>query len=194
MILSWLTATNNEGSFMCSINRRRYTASTLLSGVSEFVLSVPVRGMEKLVLDVGHVSGRWGSKFPQQHNETPEPLPATEEHLSKRQAKKRTRTALAYGVPGLEAVLLSDTSEDTTEEQPFAIRGTVARLNCSIYKIMEDAIDDDHLLILARIHYAQVHPSYWDSSKNLFRAEAHVRPYLSFFGSQQFGYVVSELP
>ena len=64
MVLSWLTATNNEGRFMFSLNRHRHTASILREGC-EFVLSVPTKGMEELVLSVGRCSGRWGSKFEQ---------------------------------------------------------------------------------------------------------------------------------
>ncbi|KAL7565479.1 hypothetical protein ACA910_012218 [Epithemia clementina (nom. ined.)] len=83
-VLSWLTATNNEGSFVFSINHRRHTASFLLmqnqhdDGVLSnnnqkderfFSLSVPVQGMEQLLLDVGSCSGRFGSKFPSDHTD-----------------------------------------------------------------------------------------------------------------------------
>ena len=65
MILSWLTATNNEGKFMFSLNKHRHTASVIRN---EFTLSVPVQGMEDLVLSAGGVSAKWGySKFPNDH-------------------------------------------------------------------------------------------------------------------------------
>jgi flavin reductase (DIM6/NTAB) family NADH-FMN oxidoreductase RutF len=193
MVLSWLTATSNEGTFTCSINRRRHTASVLLSGVSEFVLSVPVMGMETLVRDVGQASGKRGSKFPQDHDsgQVQKQAEVSEEHMSKRQAKKRSRMSLnTLGVPGLEAVPFGNESR-TQDAQPFAIRGTVAHLNCSIYKRLDDVIDDNHFLILARVTAAYVKPAYWDSTKSVFRADSQNPPHLTFLGSQEFGHVVA---
>ena len=194
MVLSWLTATSNEGTFMCSINRRRHTASVLCSGVSEFVLSVPVMGMEALVRDVGRVSGRYSSKFPHDHNgRVQQQANVSDEHVSKRQAKKQSRMSLTtLGVPGLEAVPFGNLSRTHPDarSQPFAIQGTVAHLNCSVYKRLDNVIDDDHLLILGKVTAAYVNPSYWDSTRNLFRPDLQKPPYLTFLGSQQFGYAV----
>lgn len=185
MVISWLSATNNEGRFMASMNKRRHTASVLLSGVSEFCLSVPVEGMERLVRDVGGISGQWGSKFPQDHvgQELPKELQQYKEETTTSK-RKRKRIMSAMGIPGLEAVPFG--------EPTFAIRGTVAHLKCSIYKLMEGVVDDDHLLILAQMTAARVHPSYWDANKNRFRPAQDVPPYLTFFGAQEFGYVVTQ--
>jgi len=189
---------------MCSMNRRRHLASVLLSGVTEFVLSVPVKGMEVLVRDVGGISGQFGSKFPQDHagQELPAELQATGEDNSKRKAKnKRKRRMSAMGIPGLEAVRFgsqapSPSKPDEINGAPpnshaFAIGGTVAHLKCSICKLMEHVIDADHLLILAQVTAAHVHPSYWDASKSGFRPQKDALPYLTFFGSQEFGYVAA---
>ena len=187
---------------MCSMNRRRHSASVLIGGVTEFVLSVPVKGMESLVLDIGSISGECGSKFPSDHvgQELPQELQG--EETSKRKAKtKRKRIMSTVGIPGLEAEPLQCQQVPSAKQHdngnmlssPFAIRGTVAHLKCSIYKLMEDVIDDDHLLILARVTAASVHSSYWDSSKNTFRPKNGSPPYLTFFGSQEFGYVVSQI-
>ncbi len=182
---------------MCSMNRRRHSASVLISGVSEFVLSVPIKGMESLVRDVGSISGQCGSKFPSDHvgQELPQELQGKE--TSKRKAKtKRKRIMSTVGIPGLEAEPLqcqvsSKQHDDGSKiSSPFAIRGTVAHLKCSTYKIMEDIIDDDHLLILAQVTAASVHSSYWDSNNNTFRPKDGSPPYLTFYGSQEFGYVV----
>ena len=52
-------------------------------------------------------------------------------------------------------------------------------------------IDDNHLFVMAETD-AYVHPSYWDRNKLLFRPLSNdVPPYLTFFGSQTFGYVTS---
>jgi hypothetical protein len=69
MVLSWLTAINNRGSFVFSLNRRRHTSSLLKRAFNSnqsktmFVLAVPIHGMEALVRRVGSTSGRMGSKF-----------------------------------------------------------------------------------------------------------------------------------
>jgi flavin reductase (DIM6/NTAB) family NADH-FMN oxidoreductase RutF len=96
----------------------------------------------------------------------------------------------------------------------FAIEGTVAQLVCRVYRVMSSSpssdpteplssaqadndnegsiIDDDHDLFLAEVVRARVRPDYFDVAKNLFRpATADTPPYLTFFGSQTFGYVVS---
>jgi flavin reductase (DIM6/NTAB) family NADH-FMN oxidoreductase RutF len=190
MVLSWLTATNNEGNFVFSVCKRRYTASLLVEG-KVFTLSVPVKGMEKLVLHVGGISGRFGSKFSSHSNKDDESLshdflvPDDGEPLSKRQKKKMMRQK--HGVPGLRRI---DCFE---RHDSFAIEGTVAHILCSVSNTLSEhnPIDDDHTLFVARILEAHVHPSYWNSEKNLFQPKsADDPPYLTFFGSQTFGYVV----
>ena len=85
MVISWLTPAGDDGSglILLSMNRRRHTASVLLSTMSTnalFGLSIPTScspaaaredtgndnpDMEELLAHVGRTSGRWGrSKFP----------------------------------------------------------------------------------------------------------------------------------
>lgn len=90
MTLSWLTSTNNEGRFMFSLNRRRNTASVLTLG-SNFCLSVPVKGMEELVRHVGRASGRWGSKFVEDH---PKPAPESSSLTQDPPLSKRDRKSV----------------------------------------------------------------------------------------------------
>ena len=89
MTLSWLTAINNEGCFVMSLNRRRATAryfktetnitrnnnpnptSKIRPTGREFCLCVPIAGMESLVLAVGRTSQRFGSKFQREENDGP---------------------------------------------------------------------------------------------------------------------------
>ena len=210
MVVSWLTATNNNGHFMFSLCKRRHTAS-LLQPNSKFTLSVPVRGMEELVLDVGGTSGRNGSKFGAATT-TVAPVAPDDDHRlepvveaaatspdqrpeSKRQKKKRRRHQ-GWKVPHLEAVPLESSPQqqpvDRGEERLFAIRGTVAHMVCHVQQIVSDTIDSDHHLVLATINSAEVHPNYWDQSKNQFRPlQEETPPFLTFFGSQRFGYVFS---
>ena len=276
MILSWLTPTNNQGRFMFSIHKTRYSALLLAPSIdpasetsscgangssiditshthmpltefpkrkyprtvsvdnsnyqtgTEFVLSVPVKGMEQLVMDVGSISGRYGSKFSssecrslkindQRHMEN---FDDPKVKLSSRQRKKIKKRHLSlHGVPGLIPVPLGHSFPSTqsivSSSSLFAIQGTVAHLKCRTYAVIgtphesepmdktklkstfdsnqktcnvqglnkdeaesdneenNDAIpaiiDHDHLLILAEVVDAYVHPLYWDRHKLLFR-------------------------
>jgi flavin reductase (DIM6/NTAB) family NADH-FMN oxidoreductase RutF len=249
MVLSWLTATNNNGRFMFSLNRRRHSSTLLKSSLSssssssssEFTLSVPVQGMEELVRSVGSVSGRFGSKFPADYKDvlvggsasaSASSTPCTPgPPKSKRQRKKETR--FPTGIPELERVSMGDPdhhqsasgmdssnhgndSSHANSHSCFAIQGTVAQLVCRVYRVMSSSplpsssdatnealpsteadnsdtiIDDDHDLFLAEVIRARVRPDYFDVTHNLFRPTTEdTPPYLTFFGSQTFGYVVS---
>jgi len=253
MVLSWITPTNNRGRFMFSINRNRYSASLLAPIVAQtasetniwnehrenfitgvvFALSVPVKGMEELVLNVGSVSGRSGSKFHAAHSrdceETIQMGHIESSQLSNRQQKKRKKEEFSlHGIPGLIPVTSCCSSSSSTSHLKqstslFVIQGTVAHLHCRTYAVVgtpsldsrskgrtdhctmqQPAIDQNHLLIMAEVLEAAVHPSYWDEKKLLFRPqnkskscsameteEDEVPPYLTFFGSQTFGYVTS---
>lgn len=219
MVLSWLTPTNNEGRFMFSIHKSRYSASLIAPyepsnhntdekklGV-EFSLCVPIKGMEQLVLNVGSISGRYGCKFQSSSsNESKEVSYTDDEQLSNRKRKKLKQEKLSrHGVPGLVKVSLgcSDPSESLTTANSsdiFAIQGTVAHLHCRTYGVVlnsplehqSHSVDEDHWIILAEVIDAYVQPSYWDSNKLLFCPqgnETEVPPCLTFFGSQTLGYV-----
>ena len=193
MILSWLTATNNEGSFMFSLNKHRHTASILKD---EFTLSVPVEGMEDLVLNTGGVSGKWGiSKF-QNDNHLDDTSGTASDAIiiaatASSQNKKRKGPRFPAGIPHLERVSLG---QDTEEPNgwPFAVKGTVAHLLCRVKHVAErvDWIDDNHYVVFAKITRAYVRSSYWNASKKLFQPAPGSRPSLTFFGAQTFGYVL----
>mmetsp|Transcript_11039 Transcript_11039/g.12621 ORF Transcript_11039/g.12621 Transcript_11039/m.12621 type:complete len:213 (-) Transcript_11039:1573-2211(-) len=61
MTLTWLTPVNNLGGFVFSINKRRFTSGRITS-FQDFMLSIPTKGMERLVLELGKKSGRWCDK------------------------------------------------------------------------------------------------------------------------------------
>ena len=214
MIVSWLTATNNRGKFIMSLNKRRQTAQQIMiasMATSEdtgsgdknrfFTLCVPVAGMEELILAVGGVSGRMANKFPPNPEGAPPFRPVQEAaQLSKRQQKKQRRALFSRGIPGLSRIGLgeqqqtSEADQDALSQRIFCIKGTVAHLVCRVDSILEeDGPDDEHVLLLASVLDAYCHKDYWDGQKMLFRpAREGVPPYLTFFGSQQFGYVQSE--
>jgi flavin reductase (DIM6/NTAB) family NADH-FMN oxidoreductase RutF len=193
MVLSWLTAVNNEGSFVFAINRRRYTARILNLHNRHFTLSVPVRGMEELVLNVGAVSGQVVNKFRQEEEESkqrePQLLDSTtvnNDDFSSSSRRKKRKLLAENGVPGLDSEPF---------DQSFAIRDTVAQMACEITSTLRtsDTDNDDdkeHVIYRARVVTARVDTNYWDAEKLLFRPMTAVTPpYLTFFGSQTFGYV-----
>lgn len=214
MVVSWLTPVNNNGRFMMSINKRRHTSTVLTSdphsvsfpSLHEFVLCVPVAGMEELVLNVGKTSGRWGrSKFPQDYSA----------HRNVENPDKK-RIHFSHGIDGLFAVKVGTSDQFTSisddglqPRSPFAIKGTVAHLKCAIHHIAsehEKFVDNEHNLIIADVIEAYVHCDYWDGTKNQFfpqqrggsdnettrpSSSSLPPPYLTFFGSQKFGYVAT---
>lgn len=235
MVLSWLTASNNNGRFLFSIHKTRYSAELLTrrrecngnedSGDksieyevgAEFSLSVPVKGMEEMVKDVGSISGRCCNKFQSDMTATSlqqQTNDACDNNLSNRQRKKQKKeNIMNNGIVGLIPVSLGSNDDKLLEGSDlFAIKGTIAHLKCRVYAMIgpsstndvtnetasdamienaQPAIDNDHLLIMAEVVDAYVHRSYWDPNKLLFRPMTTMHPpYLTFFGSQSFGYVV----
>jgi flavin reductase (DIM6/NTAB) family NADH-FMN oxidoreductase RutF len=233
MVLSWLTATNNQGGLAFSIHTRRYSARLLLlqKPHPHFVLSVPTRDFQQLVLQAGSVTGAWGvSKLENDHyddrnhqehlccqdpprvssdaglkhtgaNDNPRP---SEKNPIGTINKKRKKSGPRFprGIPGLRAVSLgSDTplraeQLDTDPSLLFAIQGTVAHLQCRVTNMYtnDGERDADHRLVLAQVERAWVRDDYWNKDKNLFIPLTETTsPYLTFLGSQTFGYVVPQL-
>lgn len=207
MVLSWLTATNNSGQVLFSLNQRRHTASVLKPS-SYFVLCVPVEGMQDLVRQVGGTSGRWGrSKFPQDYNESSihedSGIPSPLTKHSKNQKPRFPR-----GILGLSTIPVGgnarSTSSATTntaasssvlscEEDIFAIDGSVAHLVCRLDQLNADLLltqcDDSHLLGVAQVVQAFVRSDYWNDQNNTFAPSRQLPRYLTFLGSQTFGAV-----
>jgi hypothetical protein len=239
MIISWLTAINNEGKFIMSMNRHRYTSNYFLQYQKRrhrvpnsellFVLAVPVRGMEQLIRNVGSVSGRAGIKFSTATTaSSSEPAAYVPNTMSKRQKRK---LGFPNGIPGLyktpvgsksnttytsfipstyptstnesHSLIESTQHFDTTTNVSslFAVDGTVAHMVSSVMNVVDsnndtnnnnkNIVDDNHLLITAQVIDAYVRTNYWDDKKNIFRPLSSTVPtYLTFFGAQEFGYVV----
>jgi len=220
MVISWLTAINNDGHFVMSINRRRHSAKYMATVGREFCLCVPVAGMEPLILAVGGTSGRFGSKFMEEHSSGPclsdtgngdrnkeqsghhatDAQPSVGEGstaevpLSKRQRKRLEREALRRGIPDLVMQPYHDKEDDDDDSSSglFYIQGTVASLRCRIYIVnKDDGIEDGHTIIFARILDAYCHSDYWNEEKKIFRPKQGVKTFLTFLGSQTFGHVIA---
>lgn len=202
MIISWLTAINNEGGFVMSMNRRRNSARYMASNPGrDFTLCVATADMEAMVLDVGRVSGRMNSKFCQE-DETKSPdqeepvlsrkdgLRDDNASLTKKQRHQQRQDALRRGVPGLVRVPLGSGHENP---EMFCIKGTVAHLHCRTYMVVDDEnVDKDHYIIYSRVVDAYCRSSYWQRQKKQFLPTAGKSPYLTFLGSQVFGRVVGD--
>jgi flavin reductase (DIM6/NTAB) family NADH-FMN oxidoreductase RutF len=218
MTITWLTAIDNEGRFVMSLNKSRHTAKYMKKSGQEFCLCVPVAGMESLALAVGSKKGNFGSKFVEDtrtgNNQEDEPkvgvvvqeqrqeppslekgaLPDTKP-LSKRQKKLLERIAMDKGIPGLVRVPVGGKQHDCASSAGlFCIEGTVAHLHCKSYMVDDKEqhdVDDGHYLIFAEIIDAYCKSDYWNETKKIFCPKGDSKPYLTFFGSQTFGHVVS---
>ena len=186
---------------MFSINQRRFTARRLAASTvdggdaASFVLCVPVQGMEELIRNVGRTSGRFGSKFPRDHEQpdkhnvsindgsSSELLTTT---MSRRKRKRAPR--FPHGIPGLQRVSVGNKSSNDTL---FAIQGTVAHLVCRLDRWMDDDDDTEHRLGRAQVTQAFVQSNYWNAQKNIFCPQHYAPPYLTFFGLQTFGHVIA---
>lgn len=56
MVISWITPINNSGDFILSLNKKRYSSSLVLKSLN-FILNVPIQGMENILLEIGKCSG-----------------------------------------------------------------------------------------------------------------------------------------
>jgi flavin reductase (DIM6/NTAB) family NADH-FMN oxidoreductase RutF len=56
MTVSWLTASDNRGGFVMILNARRFTTKQIRATKS-FTLSIPTRGMEHVLINIGSCSG-----------------------------------------------------------------------------------------------------------------------------------------
>ena len=95
MTISWLTPTDNKGSFFMSMNRKRASADFLLGqdpaeGDAVFALSVATAGMEDTLVAVGSTSGRQEGGGP----------PAVGEQAGKPYTSKAKRLNLPLCSPG----------------------------------------------------------------------------------------------
>lgn len=184
MVLSWLTATNNHGNFVFSINRQRFSVCNLQQQ-PEFVLCVPVRGMENLICQIGKVSGQFVSKFaaPYPPSEQRPMLPA-EGKLTPYQRRKLPQEGKP--IPNLVPIPVP---REPNIPPLFAIEGTCAIIICVLDQLLStpNLTDSDHYLGVAHITQAFVRESYWDRKKQIFAPSTPgISPFLSFAGSKTF--------
>mmetsp|Transcript_16093 Transcript_16093/g.39413 ORF Transcript_16093/g.39413 Transcript_16093/m.39413 type:complete len:391 (+) Transcript_16093:45-1217(+) len=144
MVISWLSAIDNDGYFVMSVNARRHSVNHLLESTREsvdtemadntytpnnknddgpitFTLCVPTVEMKDLVLQVGGVSGKDHCKFGNTISSMVDAADANIAHMSKRKRRKlqKQRLEAGEGISGLVALPygLYDSSRHSNEIQ-----------------------------------------------------------------------------
>ena len=153
MVLSWLTPVNNEGAFVCAIHKRRFSVDCLRVR-GHFSLSVPVQGMEALVLKCGDITGKNVDKFRLIDGLKPVKLGTFSEDLTLQHAAKKEMRGVGGSAAGSEnpfALLDGDGEAEQVErgllgDDETAVSGCVAHLECRVVS-MTDAEDGKHHLI-----------------------------------------------
>ena len=145
-----------------------------------FVLNVPVRGMEELVLAIGGCSGADVDKFDRFHLAVSAPGGGKLDDFSmkdktptkkpKESKKERARQEIVHAT-----------------RQSIALRDCVAHLLCRVDSVTEDK---GHLLLRCSQLAGWTRRAYWDGYNFIPQHGTDVEPYLTFLGSKVFGYVV----
>jgi flavin reductase (DIM6/NTAB) family NADH-FMN oxidoreductase RutF len=160
MTITWLTPIDNNGTFVCSINKKRHTVS-ILDVSSIFVLNIPSRDMEQQVLNIGSCSGRDIDKFQQ--------------------------LRLNVCCPGWlsSLTMVRDNNERTVVKYAIALSDCIAHTVC---KVIQKQDQGQHWLLVCKQQLSWCRRDYFDGKR--FRPnDPSLSPYLTFLGSQTFGYV-----
>jgi len=208
MVLSWLTAINNHGLFFASINSGRHTAAVLMAKeTKEFVLSVPVQGMEPTLAAQAKCSSRETNKFATFGFCGCRPgwtdLDSVDLALITPGEHPVGSRSVAVLKPSFTNPLGPPATPSQSKLRPkrnspviphtaglIAIAQCVAHLVCTLDKVLDDT--EDHWQLRCQINAAYVRRRYWTG--NTFRpTEPGVPPYLTFFGGGEFG-IATPLP
>ena len=168
MTISWLTALDNRGHILLSVNKRRHSAANILT-TGMFVLNVPTAELAPTVLEIGGCSGRDVDKI-----------------------KQFQADLGGYCLPGWQPLA----ANEEAKEKLFAIGACVAHLVVQVLQALPDVPHlDSHHIVVCRVMQAFVRTAYWDGK--IFAPRNHEEtltpPYMSFFGSQTFGYIYPSL-
>jgi len=170
MTITWLTPIDNSGTFVCSINKKRYT-SELLNVSSIFVLNIPSRDMEHTILRIGSCSGRDVDKFQQ--------------------------FGLQLCCPGWSSSSIPVVRRrgDDDERGSFCVsKYAVVLSDCiahTICTVQEKQDQGQHWLFVCKQQMSWSRKVYFEDGKRFRRNCESLPPYLTFLGSQTFGSVVS---
>ncbi|KAL3669465.1 hypothetical protein V7S43_005857 [Phytophthora oleae] len=183
MTITWLTAINNQGGFICSMNATRHTANFMNQSGAIFVLNVPVRGMEELVLSIGGSTGANVDKFEEFNVTVCAPGGGEIEPVATDSIESKVRTKK----PKLSKKELTRLEIASAVAQSIALRDCIAHLLCRVETVTED---DGHLLLRCTQLAGWTRRAYWDGRNFMPQDGTSAEPYLTFLGSKMFGYVV----
>lgn len=160
MTVTWLTPIDNSGTFVCSINKRRYS-SELLNVSSTFTLNIPTRDMEGTILNIGSCSGRDTDKF--------------------------QKFGLKMICPGSYKVCSARTIHDDKINHAIAIESCIAHTICMVKEKQDQG---QHWLYVCVQQLAWSRKEYFADGKRFQRSSESLAPYLTFLGTKTFGSVV----
>ncbi|KAG3114264.1 hypothetical protein PI125_g6579 [Phytophthora idaei] len=183
MTITWLTAINNQGGFICSMNATRHTANFMNQSGAVFVLNVPVRGMEQLVLTIGSSTGANKDKFEQLNIAICAPGGGD----FKKMAKDADETEVRTKKQKLSKKEMARQEIASAAAQSIALQDCVAHLLCRVETVTED---DGHLLLRCTQLAGWTRQTYWDGRNFIPQVGTNAEPYLTFLGSKMFGYVL----
>ena len=162
MTITWLTAIDNHGTFVCSISKRRHT-SELLRVSSIFVLNIPTRELEETILAIGSCTGRDTDKFRELNLQTCCPGWS----CGNRKTTKGIDTDLT--------------------KHAIALRDCIAHTVCLVQQKQDMG---QHWLMVCKQQLAWSKKDYFSDGKRFQRSSDTLPPYLTFLGTQTFGSVV----
>eukprot|EP00960_Hanusia_phi_P067361 766611-Hanusia_phi.AAC.3 len=130
MVLSWLTPTDNYGSFICSIKRSRHSLSMILAS-RKFVLGIPVQGMEEVLKQIGGQSGRDTDKVARLGLST----------ISLSSLRKKDND----GGQGRSRKIGGRQQEEEEEREMFVLGGCAAYLVCTVVSMVSPVEEGEKL-------------------------------------------------
>lgn len=175
MTISWLTPIDNRGRFICSINKRRHSATGVLAH-RHFVLNVPTADLAGTVLKVGGCTGA---------------------NVDKIESFPQLRCCEPGWKPLEDWPPLSPTT-GKPDPPAFALAPCVAHIVAQVVNdLSHHSCQNEHHILECEILKGYVKSSHWDKKGQLKPGACGAGtapPYLTFFGSQTFGYVLPHLP
>jgi flavin reductase (DIM6/NTAB) family NADH-FMN oxidoreductase RutF len=166
MTITWLTAIDNHGTFVCSIAKTRHTAK-LLREFSVFVLNVPTRDLEETILKIGSISGGETDKF--------------------------RELGLRTCIPGWTSNTHTTSKRKKTQDNHYLTKHAIALKDCIAHTICIVQQKQDfnmHWLLICKQEMAWSKKDYFADGKRFIRSSESLPPYLTFLGTKTFGSVV----
>ena len=189
MTISWLTAVNNSGMFLLSMNQKRHSFGNITKGDRGFTLGVPVAGMEDTLLAIGGCSGANVDKIKELELDLVRPwaiAAASAETKTTGRPAKRPRADTAQ----------VSKKERRRRELEWAgelrsVGGCVAYLGARVVSATLDGPGSvpGHAILLCKAVCGRARADYWDG--RCFGGREGVPPILTFLGTKTFGYVGS---